>query len=180
MPPPAPSCCEPNPAPTDSRASQRPALPAATFFLVFLVHFAWTSVFPEGEGETVRWALPAGIPTPSYWERYIETQAHYLGFSYALALAFAAWALRRYRETRLCAARNLAIGGVSFSGALAVATCYLLGCCGSPMIVVYLSLFGTGFLPFARPLIALLTLLSISAAWWWLLHDSKPPEPTSP
>jgi hypothetical protein len=57
---------------------------------------------------------------------------------------------------------------VTFSGFLAVAGCFLLGCCGSPMLAVYLSLFGAGFLPFAKPLVAALTTLSILGAWCWV------------
>lgn len=102
----------------------------------------------------------------SWWQRYVETQSYYLGFSYACALGFASVALRRYRETRMGSARTMAVGGVSLSGALAVAGCYLLGCCGSPMIGVYLSLFGAAFLPWARPLVAAFTVLCIGAAWW--------------
>ena len=38
------------------------------------------------------------------------------------------------------------MGGITLSGFLAVAGCYLLGCCGSPMLAVYMSLFGVSFL----------------------------------
>ena len=41
----------------------------------------------------------------------------------------------------------------------------MLGCCGSPMLAVYLSLFGAAFLPWAKPLIALLTTVTLFAAW---------------
>lgn len=108
------------------------------------------------------------LAAPSWIQIYLETQSYWLGFSYALSLTFAVYAFRRYREQRYCAAKNLAIGGVTFSGFLAVAGCYLIGCCGSPMLVVYLSFFGAAFLPFAKPLVALVTSISILAAWWWM------------
>lgn len=73
----------------------------------------------------------------------------------------------------MCAARNLAIGGVTLSGVLAVAGCFLLGCCGSPMLAVYLSLFGAAFLPFAKPLVAGLTAASLVAGWWWMKRRER-------
>ena len=94
--------------------------------------------------------------------------------------SFAACALRRYRERRLCAARNLAIGGVTFSGFLAVAGCFMLGCCGSPMLVVYLNLFGAAFLPLAKPLMAGVTAVSLAVAWWWLTRRERLTAPPVP
>jgi hypothetical protein len=110
---------------------------------------------------------------------YLQTQSYWLGFSYALSLTFAVYAFQRYREQRQGAAKNLAIGGVTFSGLLAVAGCYLVGCCGSPMLAVYLSLFGAAFLPFAKPLVALVTSISILGAWWWLNRHCPSPVPTA-
>lgn len=149
----------------------RAVLPAGVFVTVVAVHFTWLAVFPEQDQAQALWVTVAG--GGSAFERYGETQAYWLGFSYALSLAFAVVALRRYREERFCAARNLAIGGVTLSGFLAVAGCYLIGCCGSPMLAVYLSLFGAAFLPLAKPLIAALTTVSIVVAWWWMRHSHK-------
>jgi hypothetical protein len=156
------------------RFLRRSVLPAAVFGIVLALHYLYLGLFPEGGSASTHWALPEDMPTPSWWRSYVETQSYFLGFSYALSLAFATWALRRYREERLCGARNLAIGGITLSGFFAVAGCYLLGCCGSPMLVVYLNLFGASFLPLARPLVALITLLSVAAAAWWLLRRSRP------
>lgn len=152
---------------------KRSVLPLTVFGAVLVVDYLWLGLFPEGGNARARWVLPADMPVSSWWQIYVETQSYFLGFSYALSLAFAGWALRRYREERLCGSRSLAIGGITFSGFLAVAGCYLLGCCGSPMLVVYLNLFGAAFLPFARPLVALITLLSVAAATWWLIHRSR-------
>lgn len=149
-----------------TRPLQRAIFPAGVFAAVVVVHFVWLGLFPERDPAQNRWVTvvpPAGV---SWLHRYIETQSYWLGFSYALSLAFAAAALRRYREERFCTTRNLAVGGVTFSGFLAVAGCYLLGCCGSPMLAVYLGLFGAAFLPLARPLVAFLTAVFIAAAWW--------------
>jgi hypothetical protein len=158
---------------TAIRFLRRSALPIAVFGAVLGIHVLYLGLFPEGGDARAQWALPDEMPLPSWWRRYVETQSYFLGFSYALSLAFAAWALRRYREENSCDARKLAIGGITLSGLFAVAGCYLLGCCGSPMLVVYLNLFGASFLPLAKPLVACLTLLSVGTAAWWLTRRSR-------
>ena len=142
-------------------------LPLAVFLGVAAAHFAWSILFPEVDPAQARWAtLPASeIP---WLNRYLETQGYWLGYSYALSLAFVAVALGRYREERFCSAQTLAFGGVTLSGFLALSGCFLAGCCGSPMLVVYLSLFGGWFLPLAKPFVAVVTTISIIGAWWWM------------
>lgn len=104
---------------------------------------------------------------------YVAGQHYWLGMSYAASLAFAGTALRRYRERKLCAARNLAIGSVGIAGTVAIMGCYLLGCCGSPMLGVYLSLLGAAFLPLAKPLVALLTAVLLLTGWWWMRRRER-------
>jgi hypothetical protein len=155
---------------------RRALLPLGVFLGVIIVHYLWSGLFPEHDPLQDRWAsLP--VAESSWWPRYLETSGYWLGYSYALSLAFAAAALRRYREDRFCQVRNIAIGGVTFSGFLAVVGCFLVGCCGSPMLVVYLSLFGASFLPLAKPLLAILTTISILGAWWWLNRRTPSPDP---
>ncbi len=138
------------------------------FGLVFTGHAAWritqggTDCAPACATEVGDDACATGF------DQYVATGGYWLGYSYALPLAFASVALRRYREQRMCRARTLAIGGVAFSGFLAVAACFLLGCCGSPMLAVYLSLFGAAFLPLAKLLIAAITTVLILGGSWWL------------
>lgn len=150
---------------------RRATLPLAVFFGVALLHFVWLYLFPEQNPAHSRWAtMPQQT---SHLKRYIETQSYLLGYSYGLAFSFAAVALGGYRERRSCMARGLAIGGVTFSGFLAAAGCYLIGCCGSPMLGVYLSLFGAAFLPLAKPLIAMITTLSVGLSWWWMSSQKR-------
>lgn len=156
-----------------NRFLQRSVLPMAVFCAVLGVHYLWLGVFADGGDARVQWALSKDLPNQTRWMRYVAMQSYYLGFSYALSIAFAAWALRRYREERLCSSRTLAIGGVTFSGFLAVAGCYLLGCCGSPMLAVYLNVFGASFLPLAKPLVALIALLTVTVAAWWSSRRSR-------
>lgn len=147
--------------------SRRAVLPVCVFAATMLLHFAWGAIFPERDPLQDQWTAVPSLATGP-WASYIEGQNYWLGFSYGSSVAFAASAFRQYRERRRHAARNMAIGGITFSGVLSVVGCYLLGCCGSPMLTVYLNLLGARFIPLAKPLMALLTALSIAAAWWWL------------
>lgn len=149
----------------------RALLPSVVFIGVVLFHFVWLYLFPEQNPAQSRWITVDQESSPL--RRYIETQSYLLGYSYALAFSFTAVAFRSYREKRFCHAGSIAVGSLTFSGVLAVAGCYLIGCCGSPMIGVYLSLFGAAFLPLAKPLIAAITTLSIAVSWWWLNRSNR-------
>jgi hypothetical protein len=162
------------------RKFRRFLLPLGVFVGVVLVHYVWVGLFPEVDPAQARWATLPGVGASSWLHRYLETQSYWLGYSYALSLAFAAAALRRYREKRYCSGKTLALGGVTLTGFLALAGCFLVGCCGSPMLVVYLSLFGAWLLPLAKPLVAIITTFSIIGAWWWMTrHKPARPDPTS-
>ncbi|MDP6357148.1 MAG: hypothetical protein QF473_18685 [Planctomycetota bacterium] len=156
---------------TFSPGLRRMMLPIGVFMGTFLLHLAWVTVFYEGRDTQQRFVAVPG--QPSALGSYRESGEYWLGYSYALSLAFAMWALRSYREQRTCKTGGVAIGGFTLSSFLAVAGCYLAGCCGSPMLAVYLSLFGAAFLPFAKPLVALATTLTIAAGWWWLSRRGK-------
>ncbi len=156
-----------------ARIVVRACLPIAVFVLVAIVHFAWINVFPEQNPAQSRWATVLPVEELSWIGRYVEGQNYWLGYSYALSLAFAAVAFRRYREKNSVSGKTLALGGITFSGFLAFAGCFLLGCCGSPMLAVYLSLFGAGFLPLAKPLIAVVTTAFVGASWWWMTRSQS-------
>lgn len=157
---------------------------AGVFFAAWLGHFAWLGAFPEECIATADSACAGAscleescadeacetpsAPPRSLMAAYMAGQHQYLGFSYAASLAFATAAFGRYRQRRTRADRNLALGGITISGFLAVAGCFLVGCCGSPMLVVWLNLFGAKFLPFAKPLMAGVTVVSLGIAWWWM------------
>lgn len=148
--------------------ARRGLLALSVFVVVFSVHFAWLTLFET----QARWMSLDGTAT-SPVRLYLESQGYWLGFSDGLALAFAAHALRRYREERSCAAGTLAIGGVTLSGFLGVAGCYLLGCCGSPMLAIYLTVFGAAFLLLAKPLVAALTVVSVVGASCWMNRSRR-------
>jgi len=151
---------------------RRTLLPVFVFIGVVATHFVWMGIFPDREPVQDRWVT---VTADRSWLRSYFTSGNYwLGYSYAISLAFASVAYRRFREQRATAARSMAIGGVTLTGVLAFAGCFLMGCCGSPMLAVYLSLFGAAFLPFARPLVAGMTTLSLVAGWWWMTRRSSP------
>jgi hypothetical protein len=147
---------------------KRAILPVSVFGAVLLGHYLWSGLFPEVDPAQSRWASLPTSGSPSWLKRYLETQSYWLGYSYALSLAFAAVLARRYWAERFCSGKTLVAGGLSFSAFLGLAGCFLAGCCGSPMLVVYLNLFGAWFLPLAKPLVAAFTTLTILGAWLWM------------
>lgn len=147
---------------------RRLLLPAAVLAAVMTAHFVWMGMFPQQDEAQAGWASVPQAVQASWLERYLEAGGYWMGYAYGLPLAFAVVAFRRYRERRCCGARPLAIGGVTLSGILSVTGCFLIGCCGSPMLGVYLSLLGAWVLPFAQPIIAAITTISIVACYLWL------------
>ncbi len=82
-------------------------------------------------------------PSVSFWQSYMISQDYFVSFSYALSASFAVWATARFVYFRRRAAAVGAVGGVSLVTLLAAAGCFLIGCCGSPMLPIYVSLFGS-------------------------------------
>jgi hypothetical protein len=73
---------------------------------------------------------------------------------------FTIYALLIFRENRRKAAAG-AVGGLAAMGALYAVGCFAIGCCGSPMLPIYLSLLGGKFAGVGGPVMFGLTLLSI-------------------
>jgi len=147
------------------------SLPVIVFLAVFAAHALYvgacaTSV-PSGWTD---FGISANAAGPLGFKAYWRGQDYFVGFSYALAAAFATWALSRsmfFRQGRAVAA-GAAAGGATLVAALMAGGCFLIGCCGSPMLAVYLSLFGAKALGLAKPLMALVTLVSVSCGYWCL------------
>lgn len=98
---------------------------------------------------------------------YFERSEFLIGASYALAISFSVYGLIRFLENQKTGIRGL-VGGITLTGVLYVAGCFLIGCCGSPMLAVYLTLFGSSFLGFTKPLTFGLTLASIVIGYIWM------------
>jgi hypothetical protein len=154
-------------------------LPLAVFAGTVAIHYLWTSAPPSPPPAPSPWAsLPAEEVTRL--SQYLGGGGYWLAYSYGISFAFAAVALRRYLRKKSASGKRFALGGATFSGALAFFGCYLTGCCGSPMLVVYLNLFGAGFLPFAKPFIAGVTTLSLLGAWLWMRRNERRGEACCP
>jgi len=141
------------------------------FVVTLAIHYVWLGVFPETDPAQSQWVL---VPVErSWWDLYLETESYWLGYSYALCIAFIVMASQRYLLTRCQTSRRIVLGGMTYTGGLAVLGCFLIGCCGSPMLIVWINLFGAGFVPLAKPLVALITTASIVFAWLWMERRSK-------
>lgn len=156
--------------------AKRLILPVGIFAAVWAIHFFWLVLFPENSASAQdQWVSFETTAKTSAWTRYLSGRNYFLSYTYALSLSFAAVSFRRYREKRHCATGRVAFGSLGLSGILGVGGCFLIGCCGSPMLGVYLSFFGAGVLSFAKPLVAALTTLMIGASWLWLLKSERQP-----
>jgi hypothetical protein len=150
----------------------QPAIvPAAVFLATLSTHYLFLRFFPESAAAQSQWQSDPALPLTL--TRYIENGDHWLGMSYGIMLAFTVTAFRAYRQNRMCEGGALALGGITLTGAFATLGCFLLGCCGSPMLAVYLSFFGASFLSLAKPMIFLMTTLSVIAGWLWLRHRAR-------
>jgi hypothetical protein len=99
---------------------------------------------------------------------YLQAQDYYLGFSYALGSAFATWAVLKYLAVRQAAMAGGAAGSITLLGVLMGTGCFLTGCCGSPMLGIYIGIFGAKALGVGKPLMALVTVVSVGCSYWYL------------
>ncbi|GBC99663.1 hypothetical protein HRbin17_02192 [bacterium HR17] len=163
-------------------------LPLAVFALVISAHVVYASrttqvnqkvicVLDEQgncvEDKVIR--TTSTVLSRDGFRRYLQHQDYFLGFAYALAFAFAAYALMHWRYNRKRAVAGAAFG-VGLGSALWTGTCFLVGCCGSPMLSVWLGLFGAKALGLTKPLVALVTALSVGCGFLWLRRQSCCPD----
>ena len=142
-------------------------IPTASFLLVLLTHFTylfWETVRLSSEWFQVKEINPL--------RKYFERQDIFIGLSYALTAAFTAYAVINFFDKRK---RGIAgtVGGFTLAGVLYFAGCFLTGCCGSPMLTVYLSLFGSSIIGFAKPITAGFTFVSIVIGFIWINKNNK-------
>ncbi|MHC4456896.1 MAG: hypothetical protein ACYS0I_07350 [Planctomycetota bacterium] len=141
--------------------------PITVFGLIFLLHAIFSI-----------WKAPQICPQPNPAEKmsllsvYFKQQDFFLSFSYALAGGFTIYALLKFLQNRSTGVAGVA-GGAALTGILYTAGCFLSGCCGSPMLAVYLSLFGSSFLGLTKALIAIITTVSVVIGYFWLEKKSK-------
>jgi hypothetical protein len=145
-------------------------LGTAAFVAVFLTHmlyFYYLTSAPQKD-----WADNFS-PSGSFWQSYVIDQDYFVSFSYALSASFAVWATVRFVYSRRRAAALGVFGGVSLVTLLAAAGCFLIGCCGSPMLPIYVALFGSQAVGIGKPLMALISLISIGGGYLYVLRQSN-------
>ncbi len=106
-----------------------------------------------------------------FWA-YLARQDYLLGLSYAVASSFTIYAVTQFSQSRKKGLAGV-IGGSALTGLLYFAGCFLLGCCGSPMLIVYLNLFGSSFLGFTKHLTLALTIISVVIGYFWMERKTK-------
>lgn len=141
--------------------------PIITFILVFLFHAIY-SIWKISK-ISQKWVQFESV---SLTLLYFKRLDFFLGYSYALAGAFTIYALIRFIQNRRNGVIGV-VGGITLTGILYIGGCFLLGCCGSPMLVVYLGLFGSSFLGLMKPLIAIITTMSVVIGYFWIKKKSK-------
>lgn len=104
---------------------------------------------------------------------YITSGDVFLGFSLAVGALFTYCCLHRLFYTRSKAAAAGAVSGTAAVAGVAAAGCFLTGCCGSPMLIVYASIIGIQGFEIPKWAIAFVTVISASLGWWWLKRMDK-------
>jgi tetrahydromethanopterin S-methyltransferase subunit A len=103
---------------------------------------------------------------------YILQHDYLLSFSYAAIAAFTSFAWLRAREHSRAGVKGV-FGGFTLGGILAFGGCWLVGCCGSPLLPIYLSFFGASFIGFTKPLIFSMTMATIGFGLWRMNRKLK-------
>jgi hypothetical protein len=141
-------------------------MPPMVFIVVFVLHVIY--IRRIAATPSTGWADSLPVDGFLGLGPYFRAQEYYVGFSYALGAAFAAWAALQFIRSRRVDTATGAAGGVTLVGVLMTAGCFLLGCCGSPMLAVYAGIFGAKALGASKMIMALVTLLSVSCGYWCL------------
>lgn len=136
--------------------------PLVSFIAIFISHIIYSIC--SGIQISHQCVQPEGI-SPLFL--YFDRQDYFLGISYAMSGAFTIYAFLKYLENYRRGIAGM-ICGVTLSGFLYFIGCFFVGCCGSPMLGIYLGLFGSTFLGFTKPLVLILTTISVTVGFFWL------------
>ncbi|MCM8796991.1 MAG: DUF4346 domain-containing protein [Candidatus Omnitrophica bacterium] len=141
--------------------------PFISFVLIFVLHAIY-SIW-KGIHTFKQWVQ---IEKINFLLEHFRRQDYLLGISYALAGAFTIYAFLEFLKWQRKDIRGV-LGGITLSGVVYLLGCFLIGCCGSPMLVVYLGLFGPSFLGFTKPLILIFTVFSVMVGYFWIKKKSR-------
>lgn len=157
-------------------------IPLITFMVTFLIHGSYVLLTHTNPDVNECPAVRDNVTDPYFFDNYnsakhtgfiyyLKNREYYLSLSYGLALSFTAFALISVRKNRRRGVAGV-MGGLSLSAFIA-SVCFLIGCCGSPMLVVYLGLFGSKAFRLAKPLVAAVTFISVMIGYFLLIRKSK-------
>ncbi|MBF0560162.1 MAG: hypothetical protein HQL08_15440 [Nitrospirae bacterium] len=141
--------------------------PKLAFVVVFSLHAVYSIASTAHMSQ--QWVQLENVNP--FWS-YISRQDYLLDLSYAIASAFTLYAVLQFSRGRKGSLTGV-IGGSALTGFLYFAGCFLLGCCGSPMLIVYLNLFGSSFLGFTKHLTLALTIISVVIGYFWMERKIK-------
>ena len=129
-----------------------------TFITAFMLHLFYYKI------------TESSCTGSAWFQKYIMEQEYFLGISYALSFAFMAFAFLKFKENRKKALKA-ALGG----GILAIILwflCFLFGCCGSPMLIVYLNLIGLSKFKVPKLVLLIMTIIFVGIGYIWLIRKS--------
>lgn len=133
-------------------------IPLITFIIVIILHLLHFKITEES------------CESNGWFQRYFRDQEIFMGISYALSFAFIAFSFLKFKEDRKNALRAASAGG--FFTIILWLFCFLSGCCGSPMLIVYLNLLGISGLKIPKLFLLLMTIIFISIGYYWLIKRS--------
>ncbi|MFA5431600.1 MAG: hypothetical protein WC319_01805 [Candidatus Paceibacterota bacterium] len=140
---------------------------AGSFLLTFFIHAFY--IVQSNVNIAKKWNYSHDT---NYILQYFTKQDFLLGLSYALAVAFTTYSILQFLQYRKKGLKG-SIAGIGATGIIYFLGCFLIGCCGSPMLVVYLNLFGASFLGFTKIIVFALTTISILVCLWYMNRKSK-------
>lgn len=132
-------------------------IPILTFISVFVSHILFFKIINFG----------CFTENADWFTAYLRLKEYYLGFSYAISVAFAVFAFMKFKA---CRGRSIGagVGAGVWVATLWTLGCFLVGCCGSPMWIIYFNLFGISVLKIPKWSIAMMSLVMVFVGYLWL------------
>lgn len=130
-------------------------VPLVVFITVILLHLLYFKITEEKCGAI------------SWFQRYIRDQEIFIGISYALLFAFITFSFLKFKEGRNNALKAAGAGG--FFTIILWLFCFLSGCCGSPMLIVYLNLLGISSLKIPKIVLLVMTIIFVGISYFWMI-----------
>jgi len=129
----------------------------AVFIIVFAFHLLYFKTASPKCEESIGWV-----------QKYILGQEYFIGISYGLSFAFMAFAFFKYKENNRGALKAAAGGGLL--AVILSLSCFFLGCCGSPMLIIYLNFVGLSSLRIPKLALLLMTVAFIAIGYFCFIR----------